>query len=337
MLLSVHGERRKYHMAAGYHHITYAGRCQIQALKRSGMSVSAIAKQLGRHRSTIYREIARNSGQRGYRHKQAQERARQRRRAASGAARKMTAALWELVERKLAKQWSPEQIAGRLRREGQAGPGHVWIYRHVWEERRAGGSLYRHLRQRGKKRKLCSVAGRGHIPGRVDISERPAIVEGKTRVGDLEADTIIGARHQGALVSLVDRASKYTFLQAVSHKTAAAVGGAIIELLEPVKGLVRTITSDNGKEFADHQAIAAQLGAGFYFATPYHSWERGLNEHTNGLVRQYYPKSAELGAVNPAALQQVAELLNNRPRKALGYRTPAAVFKGALAASRQAC
>ncbi len=150
-----------------------------------------------------------------------------------------------------------------------------------------GGKLYKHLRRRGKKRNSrgSGYSGRGHIPGRVDITERPQIVEDKRRVGDWEADTIVGAGHRGALVSVVDRASKFTVLHPVSSRSAGEVGEAMMERLMPYVEIVHTITSDNGKEFAGHGEITEALGAGFFFATPYHSWERGLNEHTNGLVR----------------------------------------------------
>ena len=178
------------------------------------------------------------------------------------------------------------------------------------------------------------LAGRGHIPGRVDISERPAVVEEKSRAGDWEVDTIIGAGHEGALVSVVDRMSNYTLLQAVTRKTASLVGGAVIAMLQPVKSLALTVTADHGKEFAGHRDIAKALEADVYFARPYHSWERGLNEHTNGLVRQYFGKSERLREVDPAKVRRVTDLLNGRPRKVLGYRTPAAVFaEAALAAA----
>ncbi len=199
-------------------------------------------------------------------------------------------------------------------------------------DRRAGGTLYRHLRRRGKKPNWRGGrhAGRGHIPGRVDIGERPWVVEEKSRIGDWELDTIIGARHWGALVSSVDRGSKFTFLERVEVKTAAAVTTALTRRMEPIRDRVHTLTADNGKEFAGHRAISDSLGAGFYFATPYHSWERGLNEHTNGLVRQYFPKGTDFRQVTEAQVRAVEDRLNHRPRKVLGYRTPAEVFAGAL-------
>ena len=220
-------------MAKGYHHLTYGSRCQIYALKKSGMSIRGVARALEVSASTVSRELRRNRGRRGYRMRQSQRSAQSRRRLASSRPRKLTAALWGRIEGWLGWQWSPQQIAGRLRLEGGVSVGKAWIYRQVWKDRANGGTLYRNLRRRGKKanrRGRCG-AGRGLIPGRVDIRERPAVVELKRRVGDWELDTIIGARHRGALVSVVDRCSKFTYLQRVMNKTAAAVGGAILARL----------------------------------------------------------------------------------------------------------
>ena len=315
-------------MPVSYHHLTHEERCQIYALRKSGLSGPAIARQLGRDRTTVWREVRRNSGGRGYRHKQAHGMASARRSAASSVARKMTPELWQLVEDRLAEGWSPEQIAGRLRKQGVTMAGRQWIYRYVRADRKAGGQLYLCLRRRGKKPnwKGGRHSGRGHIPGRVDISERPAVVEAKERVGDWEADTIIGKGHSGAVVSVVDRASKYTLLERVGKKTAGSVGTALLSMLLPLYTLVHTITADNGKEFAGHAGVAKALGAGFFFATPYHSWERGLNEHTNGLVREYFPKGTDFRLITDAQVKAVQDRLNRRPRKVLGYRTPAEVF-----------
>ncbi len=235
-------------------------------------------------------------------------------------ARKMTPELWRMAEERLAEGWSPEQVAGRLRKEGEPMAGWEWIYRHVRADRKAGGGLWRHLRRRGRKPnwKGGRHSGRGRIPGRVDISERPAAVEAKERVGDWEADTIVGKGHSGALVSLVDRASRYTLLRRVDRKTAGAVGAAMTGMLGDLPAPVHTITADNGKEFADHARVSEALGAGFFFARPYHSWERGLNEHTNGLVRGYLPKGTDFRKVTDAEVQAVQDRLNARPRKALG-------------------
>ncbi len=203
--------------------------------------------------------------------------------------------------------------------------------RHVRADRKAGGRLYLLLRRRGKRPnwKGGRHAGRGHIPGRVDITERPAVAEAKERVGDREADTIIGKGRSGALVSLVDRASKCTLLALVGRKTADAVGNAMLGMLLPLYALVHTITADNGKEFAGHAQVAQALGAGFFFATPYHSWERGLNEHTNGLVRQYFPKWTDFRQITDAQVKAVQDRTDARPRKALGCLTPEEAFRKA--------
>ena len=257
-----------------YTHLAQEERFLISKLFQAGWSRRKIASKLGRHHTTISREVKRNRGKRGYRHKQAEEFAKSRRGEASSIPRKMTKELWAMVNNLLIRRrWSPEQIAGRLHLEGVVSVSAKWIYTHIWEDRAAGGTLYRYLRRRGKKpnRRGRGGAGRGVIPGRVDISERPGEVEEKIRVGDWEADTIIGAKHRGALVSVVDRVSKFVFLRKVGKKTAGEVGDALLRCLGPVKELVHTITADNGKEFAGHATVSGGLSAGFYFATPYHS------------------------------------------------------------------
>jgi IS30 family transposase len=311
----------------GYSHLTYEQRCQIYALKQRGDSSAAIAKELGVDRSTIGRELERNSGQKGYRYKQAQEKSKQRKLEVPNPNQKLTPQLIVLIEKDLGLQWSPVQISGRLKRRG-IDISHETIYTHIWKDKHQGGILYKELRHHGKKysKRSKGTAGRGCIPGRVDIDERPSIVEEKTRLGDWELDTIIGAGHVGAIVSMVERTSKLTKLVKVSHNTAKKVEQALLEKLEPIKEFVYTLTSDNGKEFANHQIVSAALEAGFYFAKPYHSWERGLNEHTNGLVRQYFPKGKYFNEISSEDLEKVEILLNNRPRKVLDFDTPQEVF-----------
>ena len=205
---------------------------------------------------------------------------------------------------------------------------HETIYKHVWKNKLKGGSLYKELRHHGKKynKRRSGKAGRGCIPGRVDISERPQIVEEKSRVGDWEIDTIIGKKHKSVIVSMVDRHSKLTLLSQASRRTAQEIEEALTNRLGEVADDVLTLTADNGKELANHQVIAEKLGATVYFARPYHSWERGLNEHTNGLVRQYLPKNERLDAVTDDTVREIENLLNNRPRKVLQFRTPMEVF-----------
>lgn len=315
-------------MPSGYHHVTPDIRSQIYALKATGCSLRTIGKIVGRHASSISREIARNTGARGYRYKQADSKAVARRASASRSPTKLTPSLIAIIEEKLRQEWSPEQISGRLGREGIANISHEAIYQHVWKDKRIGGMLYKHLRHSGKKynKRSSGKAGRGCIPNRVDISERPQIVEQKVRIGDWEGDTIIGAKHQGAIVSYVDRCSKFTVLKKVRRKTAALITQATIEQLGQGLLPVRTITYDNGLEFSDHATIANELKADIYFARPYHSWERGLNEHTNGLVRQYLPKSTDFTKVPDQLVQAIAETLNHRPRKSLNYKTPIEVM-----------
>ncbi|MBT7274640.1 MAG: IS30 family transposase, partial [Campylobacteraceae bacterium] len=167
---------------------------------------------------------------------------------------------------------------------------------------------------------------RGQIKNRVNISKRAKIIEKKTRFGDFEVDTIIGKDHQGAIVTLVDRKSKFTLMKIVDSKKADVVTQAIIELLYPIRKLVRTITSDNGKEFSYHEEIANKLNLKFYFCDPYSSWQRGLNEHTNGLVREYIPKKSSFENVNQTQINIIQNRLNNRPRKILKYYTPNEIF-----------
>ena len=319
-------------MPEGYTHLTPDDRCQIEVLLRRGDGNRLIGRLLGRPASTIRREIARNTGLRGYRKRQAQAASAERRSVASRRAKKMTPGVVAIIEAKLcAEQWSPDQISGWMRtqtRPGEARVSHERIYQHVWQDKKAGGSLWRSLRHNGKKynKRKGLTSGRGCIPNRVDISERPAIADAKARVGDWEIDTMIGAGHKGVLVTAVDRMSKYLVIAQAADKTAKAVTAALTGRLTALSAKVLTITADNGREFASHQEIAEALSAAFYFATPYHSWERGLNEHTNGLLRQYFPKGQRLDGVTKAEVDRAEHLLNSRPRKILGYKTPQEVF-----------
>ena len=317
-------------MPKGYHHLTYDQRCQIYALKKSGLSVPEISTQIGVNRSTTYRELKRNSGSRGYRFKQANTLAVARKQRASLTSnRKLTPNRVQAIEELLTLyQWSPEQISGYLKGETDFSISHESIYQHIWKDKRKGGSLYRHLRHKAKKynKRGAQGAGRGLIPNRVDIEERPEIVEDKARLGDWEIDTLIGKEHIWAIVSMVDRRSKFTKLALVKDKRAVTVGEALCGRLLPFKDRVLTLTADNGKEFAGHEKIASTLGADVYFAKPYHSWERGLNEHTNGLVRQYFPKGTRFDTLTDEDVQKVEDLLNHRPRKVLGFKMPVEVF-----------
>lgn len=300
-------------------------RYQINILKKAGHNQTYIALMIGCHKSTISRELRRNRGQKGYRHYQAGELALDRQ--CNAYRSRIAWQTWQQVERLLGQDWSPEQIAGWLKRERQPTVSHEWIYLYVYADKRRGGTLHRHLRSQKKQRKRYSgYIRRGQIPNRTSIDKRPKIVASKGRFGDWEADTIIGARHKGGILCAVERKSKLTRLRKLATKSAAETKDNTIELLAPLAAKVHTITVDNGKEFCEHELIATSLQARIYFAHPYSSWERGLNENTNGLVRQYFPKKYEFSRISDSDLQHVEDLLNNRPRKTLDYRTPNEVF-----------
>lgn len=310
-----------------YSQLTEVQRYQIEALKKAEKNQKEIATIIGVTASTICREFKRNTGQRGYRPKQANIKALIRRKEAVKSV-KMTTALITLIETKIKLDWSPEQVAGWLDREKEIKISHERIYQHVWADKFDGGELYKCLRQSNKKRKkrYGSKDKRGQIRNRISIDDRPEVVSQKTRIGDWEIDTVIGKNHQGALVTIVDRKSKFTLIKKVDSKHAEVVTEATITLLTPYLDKTLTITADNGKEFAGHEQMTNELGAAVYFAHPYSSWERGLNENTNGLIRQYFTKGSSFESITDAQVEEVMEKLNHRPRKTLNYETPHAMF-----------
>lgn len=301
-----------------YTHLTREERYQIYALKKAGHKLSEIADVLVRDRSTISRELARNRGQRGYRPKQAQRMADERR---AMNARTIDDATWQFAQAKLLQQWSPEQISNHAAISPET------VYQRVYADQRAGGLLWKQLRcQKQRKKRYGKTDRRGIIPNRQSIELRPTIVETRSRIGYWEADTIIGKNHRQAIVSLVERKTGFTLIRKVERKTAQAVSDAMMKLLKPHRARVHTITSDNGREFAGHEDIAKQLQADFFFAHPYASWERGTNENTNGLIRQYFPKNRDFTTITQQEIDTAMERLNNRPRKRLGFLTPSQVF-----------
>ena len=301
-----------------YTHITREERYQIYAMKKAGHKQYEIAELLERSKSTISRELARNLGGRGYRPKQAHCMAVERR---AMNARTIDDATWQFAKDRLLEQWSPEQISGHAAISPET------VYQRVYADKRMGGLLWKNLRcQKLRKKRYGKTDRRGIIPNRQSIEQRPAIVETRSRIGDWEADTIIGKNHRQAIVSLVERKTGFTLIRKVERKTAQAVGQAITELLKPHRKQVITITSDNGREFAGHEEISKQLRADFYFAHPYASWERGTNENTNGLIRQYFPKNRDFTTITQQEIDTAMERLNNRPRKRLGFLTPTQVF-----------
>jgi IS30 family transposase len=308
-----------------YKQLAREQRYQINVLRKAGHNQTYIAALIGCHKSTISRELQRNRGQKGYRHHQADELAYDRQCQAYRS--RITWQTWQQVERLLRQDWSPDQISGYLKREHLPSVSHEWIYLYIYADKRRGGTLHQHLRSQKKQRKRYSgYIRRGQIPNRTSIDKRPQIVARKGRFGDWEVDTIVGARHKGGILSAVERKSKLVRLRKLDTKAAAEMKDSTIALLAPLAAKVHTITVDNGKEFCEHELIATGLQARIYFAHPYASWERGLNENTNGLVRQYFPKKYQFAQITNEDLQAAEDRLNNRPRKTLGYRTPNEVF-----------
>lgn len=314
-----------------YTHLNYDERYHISELRSNGISISDIARSLARNKSTISRELKRNVSQLGWRPQKAHTLALKRQQNSRNAKR-ICIDSWQLVQRFLRLDCSPDQAIQRIALEtGQSKIiSHETIYQKIYADRKAGGDLIQHLRGQKKYRKRYAGGQerRGVLKNRVSIDERPAIVDAKTRLGDWEGDTVIGKNHQGVLVTLVDRCSRFTAVRQLETRKAQGVSAAIQQMLGVHQEKCHTLTFDNGKEFADHEAIGKALNAAVYFAHPYHSWERGVNENTNGLIRQYFPKSTNLRKVTTDEVQQMVSRLNNRPRKCLGYRTPHEVFYG---------
>jgi IS30 family transposase len=307
-----------------YKQLTSEQRYQIWALLKVEQTQSQIAQVIGKHKSTISRELKRNTGERGYRPIQAQSRCEQRKQGKYQGV--FSACDWHLIESLLNEhQWSPEQISLRLHEDGILDISHERIYQHIILDQQTGGDLHTHLRERKKRRKRYGGGKerRGQILNQVSIDERPAAVEARDQPGaDWEGDLIIGSKHKQAIVTLVDRCTRYTFLAKVAFKTAHLVEQAICKCLSCVKDLFRSCTLDNGKEFAEHEKISAALDGQVYFAHPYSSWERGTNENTNGLIRQYFPKDHDFTTITDDQLKAVQDEINNRPRKILGMKTP---------------
>jgi len=308
-----------------YHQITSGERYAIAALRRQGLSARTIARDLGRAPSTISREVARNRrADGGYRAFTACEHTSARRRRSRRGSH-FGAQEWLLVEQLLGLDWSPEQVAGWLALHELLRVSYETIYLYVWRDKHAGGDLWRHMRQAGKQRRKRYGAqdSRGRLAGKRHISERPAEVEMRGVVGHWEIDTVKGndqARH--SVVTLVERATGYLEVGKLARHTAAEATKRTVELIARHEGRVRTVTADNGTEFHSYAEIEDATNAVFYFATPHHSWERGTNENTNGLLRQYLPKRTSMAQVTQADCDAIAAKLNTRPRKRLGYRTP---------------
>lgn len=309
-----------------YHQITSEERYTISTLRMQGHSVSSIARYLGRHRSSIGRELQRNrcphDGR--YRPKTANGRASRRRRECR---RRwyFSDGEWQMVMALLRLDWSPEQIAGWLKINKVFSISHATIYRFVWYDRVCHGTLYQHLRQTGKaaRKRYKSLDFRGVLPNKRHISERPKAADNSSRVGHWEIDTVMGSRdNTHCIVTLVDRKTKYTVIGKLKSRSTAELNRKVIQLIANESRPVRTITADNGTEFHGFKKIEEACGTHFFFATPHHSWERGLNENTNGLIRQYLPKKKTMSHITQRDCDVIAMKLNRRPRKCLNYKTP---------------
>jgi transposase, IS30 family len=307
-----------------YQQITREERYTLAVLRKQGYSNAQIAHALDRHRSTIGREIRRNSTHPDgyYRPHRAQE-ASNGRRSRSRRKSPFTAEHWNTVDNLLRADVSPEQVSGRLALEGVLEISHETIYQHIWRDKRKGGHLYRHLRQRPKYRKRYGTyEKRGRLAGKRHISERPASVELRNEFGHWEMDTVSGKGSKHCIVTLVERSLGLVFIDWLADHTKAELNRCVIPIIKRHGRLFKTITVDNGTEFHGYEEIERVTGVTFYFATPYHSWERGTNENTNGLIRQYLPKGVSMKNVPSSRCDEIACILNHRPRKRLGFLTP---------------
>ena len=312
-----------------YHQLTSGERYMLAALRRQGLNKSQIARSLGRHRSTVCREVRRNATRADghYRAFTAQERT-QGRRSRSRRNQRFSAADFALIDELLCRQWSPEQVAGYLRRTGQLAISHETIYRHVWRDKRQGGLLYTHLRGARKRRRKRYGAydSRGRLAGKRMISERPPEVEARERAGHWEADTVMGTGSKDCVLTLVERKTGLVLIGKLSDRTAESLSRRAVSLMSRGGARFETVTADNGTEFHGYERIERRTGVRFYFARPYHSWERGSNENANGLIRQYLPKGMRMAGLRQHHCNAIARKLNTRPRKRLGFRTPLECF-----------
>ena len=315
-----------------YRQLNAEERSALAALRSVGLNQAEIARELGRHRSTVGRELKRNAAPHDgrYRARRAHQRAHARRyrsRRNSQFGREE----WTRVEELLREQWSPQQVSGHLGRTRELAISHETIYRHVWRDLKGGGTLHTHLRCARKqyRKRYGRHDSRGRLAGKRRIGERPAVVERRSRIGDWEIDTVMGeslGESSDCILTLVERKTGYVLIGKLKARTAAEANRALLELLARHPGRVKTITADNGTEFHWYAQIEAVSAVRFYFATPHHSWERGSNENTNGLIRQYLPKGQTMRKVTQSECDLIAEQLNNRPRKKHGYKTPNQCF-----------
>ena len=315
-----------------YRQLNAEERSALAALRSLGLNKAEIARELGRHRSTVGRELKRNSApyDGGYRSARAHQRAHARR-YRSRRNSQFEREEWVRVEELLKEEWSPEQVSGHLARAKELWISHETIYRHVWRDLQAGGTLHAHLRCARKqcRKRYGRYDSRGRLAGKRMIGERPAVVERRGQIGHWEIDTMMGeslGESSDCILTLVERKTGYLLIGKLKARTAAEANRGLLELMARHPGRVRTITADNGTEFHWYRQIEAVHPVKFYFATPHHSWERGTNENTNGLIRQYLPKGQSMTSLTQSQCDAIAQHLNERPRKRHAYKTPNECF-----------
>jgi IS30 family transposase len=314
-----------------YSQLSRSERFELHQLRTTtDLSLRRIAEKMGRAQSTLSRELRRNQAVENlYLPDTAHQQMQTRRQRSKQPFMSVIESCVEQIKQRLEKYHSPEQISGRLKRERLKNISYETIYQMIYQDYQGLGKYQCYLRQgQTKRRRRKGVNSRqGQIPGRIGIEYRPEIADQKIEIGHWESDTMIGANHNGVLVTHVDKASKFMLVGLAKNKTVKEINRVTIQLFSEVKKKHRkTMTFDNGKEFSGHQKLAEKLELSCYFANPYHSWERGLNEHSNGLVRQFFPKGTNFKIVKPEQVKTAVDLINDRPRKSLDYRTPSEVF-----------
>ncbi len=310
-----------------YQQLTENERYMLSALRKQGLSTAKIANALGRHKSTIYREVQRNSRanrQSTYYQPAIAHSKAVTRRSHSRRNQRLNTFSFIIVEALLSLEWSPEQIVGYLKRKQIPTMCHETIYQYIWTDKAQGGLLWKYLRQSSKKRRkrYKSKDSRGRLATKRNISERPEAASKRLEIGHWEIDTVVGRGTKHCIVTLVERLSGYTLIGQLDDRTTHSLNKRVIELIRKAKLPFKTITADNGTEFHQYQHIEEAVNCLFYFANPYHSWERGTNENTNGLIRQYLPKGTSLALVTQKLCNTITHRLNTRPRKRLGFKTP---------------
>lgn len=313
-------------------HLSYEQRYSIEVLLKAEKSQTEIANIISVDKSVISREIRRNGDERNgvYRAKLAQKKY-DARLYSKPKHIKINAELCSEIKALIEQDYSPEQVAGVLRKRDETTVSHEWIYQLIWKDKHQKGTLFTHLRRKGRRyrKRGSSKDSRGQIVGRVGIEKRPKEADNRSEFGHLEVDTIIGQNHKGAIITLNDRASGMLWMGKVNTKDAETVKIKLSQMLEEIRPFIKSITGDNGKEFSQHQFITDEY-CDFYFANPYSPWERGSNENLNGLVRQYIPKSSDFSIISDDRVLEIQNKLNQRPRKRFDYKNPIFVMENLL-------